>query len=192
MKDTAVGRTRPKDWIILRMAASRTLAVTTSLKAAGFEVWTPMETVSRRRPRSRATAARKVPAMPTYCFARSRHLLDLAAEAISPTSNHPQFSVMQYNDRVVFVSDENLDPLRYGRQQARGKKAKPDPVWTPGEEVRMTEGPFAGMSGIVEADRGKLVLICFPGFRTPIKVSASLLLSDVIGGPSQTPSAEAA
>jgi len=187
-----VGRTRPKDWIILRMAASRTLAVTTSLKAAGFEVWTPMETVSRRRPRSRAMTAQKVPAMPTYCFARSRHLLDLAAEAVSPTSNHPQFSIFQYNDRVVFVSDANLDPLRYGRQQARGKKGKPAPLWNPGETIRMTEGPFAGMSGIVEEVTGKLVLLCFPGFNTPIHVSASLLLSDVIEGPSQTPTAEAA
>lgn len=184
-------RARPKDWLILRMAASRTVAVTASLKEAGFEVWTPMEKMSQRRPRSRAVVAKKVPMMPTYCFARARHLVDLAAEIVDPMSRHPQFSIFQHGGHVVFVADAHLDPLR-GRQQARGSKGKPEPLWNPGDDVRITEGPFGGLSGIVKDAKGQKVWIAFPDFRIPIQVSASLLLSDVIRASSETPIADAA
>lgn len=168
----------PDLWFILKMAASRTVPLAESLLAAGFDVWTPMETVSRRHGRARRRVQSTAPTMPTYVFARVKHLDALFAEAINPSSNHPQFSVFRYLGKIPLISDRELDGLRAGERHRGSSKSRP--AYQAGELVRVADGPAAGMSGVVQASRGKYALVCFPGFQVPLKISTFALVPDAV------------
>lgn len=162
-------------WCILRMAGPRTLAVAESLKQAGYDAWTPVGFSSKRKSRNPAKERALVPVMPTYVFARASHLLDLMAEVRRPSSAHPAFSVFRWHDRVPLIADCSLDFLRRAERRQRPPKAERE--FTKGEMVRIEDGGFAGMSGIVETGKGQYTMVCFPGFNVPIKVSTLLLLA---------------
>lgn len=169
--------TQRRDWIILRCSGASTLKLAASLKTAGFEVWTPMVQNSARRPRTRKPKE-LVPAMPTYLFAAARHLHTLLAERGHPASDHPDFSVFQHYGRIPLIADAELAPLR----TAERKSTPLENVrkFTQGERVKLTEGGFAGMSGVVEGIRGKgkFTLVSFPGYAIPIDIDTMLLLAD--------------
>lgn len=169
-------------WFILRMAGPRTLAVADSLKDAGFDAWTPIGSSSKRKPRKPGVEAKPVPVMPTYVFARDHHLHDLLAVAALPSmlTPHPSFSVFRWDGRIPLIADRSLDYLRRGeaRYLRRVREGQPVKQFAAGDRVQLTEGGFAGMSGMVETSKGKFTLVCFPGFSTPIKVATLLLLGD--------------
>lgn len=175
------GMTNTSDlWCILRMAGPRTLAVADSLKDAGFDAWTPIGASSKRKSRKPGVEVKGVPVMPTYVFARDHHLHELLAEAASPVSAHPAFSVFRWDGRIPLIADRSLDYLRRGeaRYLRRVREGQPVRQFAEGDRVQLTEGGFAGMSGMVETTKGKFTLVCFPGFSTPIKVATLLLLGD--------------
>jgi hypothetical protein len=175
------GMTNKSDlWFILRMAGPRTLAVADSLKDAGFDAWTPIGSSSRRKSRKPGVEAKGVPVMPTYVFARDHHLHELLAEASRPVSAHPAFSVFRWDGRIPLIADRSLDYLRRGeaRYLRRVREGQPVKRFAEGERVQLSDGGFAGMSGIVETSKGKFTLVCFPGFAMPIKVATMLLLGD--------------
>lgn len=177
MTMTAVGRDLSKYWIIIRMAASRTEAVTTALQQAGYEAWTPKETAVKRAPRTRAILSRHlVPSMPTYAFVRATHALDLAIEIASPLTTLPAFSIFRHGDKAALIADRDLDGVRVTEQQGQMTKAKP--LWKPGDMVRVSEGACEGMSGVVASlkRKGKKALVAFPGWQVPIEISAFILL----------------
>ena len=166
-------------WIIVRMAASRTQAVTEALRQAGYDAWTPMEMVTKRTPRTRVVKARRlVPSMPTYAFVRAVHAFDLAVEIGCPMTTLPSFSIFRHDDRAALIADRDLDPVRVTEQQ--GQMTKATPLWRGGDMVRVPEGPCAGMSGVVNSmkRKGKLALVSFPGWQVPIEISAFILLPD--------------
>ena len=167
-------------WLILRMSGPRTLAVADSLKDAGFDAWTPVGSSSKRKSRKPGVEAKPVPVMPTYVFARDHHLHDLLAEASRPVSSHPAFSVFRWDGRIPLIADRSLDYLRRGeaRYLRRVREGQPVKQFAAGESVQLSEGGFAGLSGMVETSKGKYTLVCFPGFNTPIKVATLLLVGD--------------
>lgn len=65
------------DWCILRTAGRSTLPLAQSLGADGYDVWTPVETTTRRVPRMNAKRTIRLPIMAGFVFARARHLVDL-------------------------------------------------------------------------------------------------------------------
>lgn len=65
------------DWCILRCSGRHTMGLAESLAKDGFEVWTPIETVRIRVPRMNAKREVRLPIMPSYVFARARHLIDM-------------------------------------------------------------------------------------------------------------------
>lgn len=161
------------------MAGPRTLAVAESLAEAGFEVWTPIGG-SSKRPRTKARKDIQVPVMPTYVFARDRHLIDLMLESANPSTRHPSFSIFRWDGRIPLIADASLEYLRRGEERylRRLKEGKPMRSFADGETVKITNGGFAGMSGVVEQSNGKYCVVCFPGFSTPIRVSKMILLSE--------------
>ena len=171
------------DWIILRMAGSRTLAVAHSLAIAGFEVWTPTETQIKRVGRARDRSDLPVAIMPTYVFARATQLVDLIQITKQPVSPHPQFSVFSYHDRFPVVADAELATLKamerrdMERRAAEAAEALSRSMrLTEGTGVRLDDGPFQGLVGqVVEASRGQFTLVAFPGFALPVKFSTHQL-----------------
>ncbi len=182
----------PGAWCILRMAPSRTMKVAESLARAGFEVWTPVENQVRRLPRSKVRQARQVMVMPTYLFARAHQIVDLLALSKAPGSPHPDFSVFRHHDRFPLIADESLNHLRMIEKRTAPKQRAS--IFTAGDEVKLTEGSFAGMNGVVETSKGQYSLVTFSGWAVPIKIASLLLLPVHVqcAEPEQGTAAEAA
>lgn len=177
-------------WCILRMASADTLRVLRSLQNAGLEVWTPIEKRTKRMPRTRAQFDKETPLMPSYVFGHVAHLTELIQLAMLPNKDHPRFSMFRYQGGIPLIADEQLKALRdeearvigvFERLKRRGKKGA---KMAKGSEVRMTEGPFAGMSGIVEDHQGQFTLVDMAIFGkiVTIKISSLLLAENVAQG----------
>lgn len=172
-------------WCILRMASADTLRVFKSLSDAGLGVWTPIERKIGRMPRTRTQFDKEAPLMPSYVFGRVEHISELLRLAMIPNRQHPRFSVFRYRDGIPLIADDELECLReaeghkrrvFEKWRRRGTKG---PKLNPGDVVRMTEGAFAGLSGIVEDTQGQFTLVSIDGFHKPIKVASLLLAGSV-------------
>lgn len=162
------------DWCILQTQGPRTLALAESLCRSGFDVWAPVKTIQKRRPRSNQRRDMSVALLPGYVFARVEYLTDLLMEASHPVSQHPAFKVFKYGGRFPLVSERSLDSLR--KIERRSLPEKVARQFKNGETVRITEGGFAGLTGIVKTGNGRYTMVLFPGFSMPIKVKSMLLL----------------
>jgi transcription antitermination factor NusG len=165
------------EWIVLRTGSAQTLPLVRSLRDYGVEVWSPVKTISKRRPRSNERREVTVAILPSYVFARASHLADLMVAANRSVSPHPPFSVFKYCGKVPIISDRSLENLRRIEKRALPEKAARQ--FKQGERVRITEGGFAGMTGIVKTGRGRYTMVLFPGFSMPIKVKSMLLVDEI-------------
>jgi len=59
-----------------------------SLTASGIDAWRPSRTDMQRIPRSKATREREVSIMPTFGFARARHLPEISRVKIATFVSH--------------------------------------------------------------------------------------------------------
>ncbi|RYF07026.1 MAG: hypothetical protein EOO77_26220 [Oxalobacteraceae bacterium] len=171
---------RGNDWCILRTGASRTLPLVASLQAAGFDVWSPVQTLIRRRGPARERVEYLAPIMPTCVFARADRRHDLARLAALPFTEHPGFSVFRYLGAIPTIGDAEIAEAR--RIEERGKRAAKmgqRQAFTIGQPVKVKEGPAAGLSGeVVRGGDGKFVLVAFAGIN--IKIGAWLLGTDEV------------
>lgn len=165
-------------WIILRTSGRCTLGLATSLKRAGYDVWTPAQTSTFRAPRTNAKREVTLPIIPTFVFARADRLLDLLDLADSPTKGHDEFSVFHYFGRIPLLADRELEALRSEETRAVPKRKRK--VYSKGERVRIPEGSFAGMSGVVQQSDGSHVLVSFGGSMR-VKIASFLLRPDHVG-----------
>ena len=149
-----------------------------SLEAAGFDVWSPMQMLTRRRGPARARVEYAAPIMPTFVFARADRRHDLAQISAQPFSDHPGFSVFRYLGAIPTIADAEIAEAR--RIEERGKRAAKmgqRKAFTIGQPVKVTEGPGAGLSGEVVRDgNGKFVLVAFAGIN--MKIESWLLGTD--------------
>ena len=168
-------------WFILRMSSKETLSVAKGLAKAGFDVWTPIERRKGKMPRTRTAYDKEFALMPSYVFVNIHHLAEIQHLSMLPPRNIPQFTLFQYQGGVPLIADHQLDALRaeesrlqaiYERQCRKGKKG---PRFNPGTLVRIDDGGFAGMEGVVEDQQGQFTLVSFAGFHAPIKVASVLL-----------------
>ena len=160
-------------WCVLRVGGGRTLVLATSLASAGYEVWTPSRTQNRMVPRSKVRREIMVPIMPTFVFARADRLADLMVLAAAPVKEQPAFSVFRHYSKIPLIADGALEALRTAERRAvpAGKRL----AFKAGANVRVPEGSFGGMSGVVEDSQGQFTLVCFPGWRVPVKIDTFLL-----------------
>ncbi|WP_271300653.1 transcription termination/antitermination protein NusG [Sphingomonas sp. CV7422] len=167
-------------WCILRTSGGRTLPLAKSLASAGFDVWTPVQTLTKRRGRARERIAYDAPIMPTFVFARADQLPSLARIASQPFSSHPSFSIFRHLGRVPLISDGEVAEAR--RVEERGRRAAlvgTRKSFVVGQQVRVSDGPGAGLSGEVIANGdGKFVLVAFGTIN--MKIGAWLLGTDEV------------
>ena len=176
-------------WCILRTSGPRTLPLAQSLAAAGLDVWTPAQVIKVRRPRSKITRERTNPIMPTFVFARAKHLGELQRLRNLPISPHPGFSIFRHAGTVPIIGDREIGSLRaleaaeaakhqagLDREQRKGLK-KQRHVFPIGERVQVPESSFTGLTGVVQGGDGKFALICFGG-SVQLKIATFLLRSE--------------
>lgn len=184
-------------WCILRMASADTLRVFKALQGAGYDVWTPVEKRTKRMPRTRVPFDKEIALMPSYVFGSTAHLDEFQVMAMMPGKDTPRFSMFRYQGGIPLIGEAQLAALRaeearchsvFEKLRRRGIKG---PTFSRGDAVRLTEGGFAGMSGVVEDTRGRFTLVSFAGYHAPIQIASLLLQPDVLAAETEI-AAEAA
>jgi hypothetical protein len=178
MSRKAARRRDDTDWCILRTSGGRTLNLARSLAEAGFDVWTPQETLSRRVPRKKTVVDREVAILPTFVFARALHIPELAAALALPVNPHPSFSIFRYLGDIPLLADREMKSLRDVEDAARLRELKKTRNVVPvGTTVTMTEGAFAGLSGVVKKSDGRFALVAFGG-AFEVNIASFLIRTD--------------
>lgn len=177
-------------WCILRTSGPKTMKLTSSLQAAGFEAWTPIERICRRVPRRKGSEHFSVAFIPTYVFVREHHLTDLRRIEMMDVSSHPRFSIFRYHGATVFVPHASLHGLRARQQQSHvaslpstGKPAFAKPRAEPfisGDVLALPNGPFAGLNCEVDRSDGKTTTLTIRlfGRTTEMTIPTSQLRHD--------------
>lgn len=161
-------------WCILRTAPSRTIPLATALVEAGYRAWTPEEKRVVRIGPCRKEQERAAPMVPTIVFADYERVPEFVSLSRSPLRALPDFHVFRHLDVYPRVSDRALDALRLAEQ--RGRPRKLARVFTKGDLVTFADAGFEGLLGSVAGQRGRYVLVDFPGFSFPISIGAHNLL----------------
>jgi hypothetical protein len=170
-------------WVILRTAGKSTLAVAEHLSDGGFGVWAPRRTVTRRSPRRKTTREITVPILPSFVFADATHLHALLILSEAPSKSCPDFSVFRSNREIPVISGCELAPLRFiekaeaDRQKKRRQMSGRTTPFPTGEVIRIHQGSFAGLSGVIESDDGRFAEVSFGTFK--VKISTFLLRDDM-------------
>lgn len=173
-------------WFILRMASADTLRICRNLTMAGHNVWTPIERKFGRMPRTRVKYEKEIALLPSYIFARIECLDDLLRIAMLPNKDIGRFSVFHHKGGIPLIADDQLCDLRaeesrvasiFSRLKRKGVKG---PKFEAGQVVHLDDGPFAGLSGVVEGSAGQCTLVSFAGYHRPIKIASLLLRQDVV------------
>jgi transcription antitermination factor NusG len=137
-----------------------------------------------RARRSHPSEEQRRPLIASYVFAKSDRLPDLLALSHSPvlqfqvwdseqrrmvTRGHPYFRIPD----MRLVPDEQLAGLRAAEFKRR-PKGKPK-LFEIGAMVRITEGGFEGLVGIVEDCRGDYATVALDDWGIPAKIATWLL-----------------
>jgi transcription termination/antitermination factor NusG len=139
-----------------------------------FEVLMPTEVVSEVKNGKKSTKTRKL--YPGYVFIQMR-LYDETKKLI----NKPWYFVKEVAGVIGFVGGENPAPLRQAeideiksRVEAASGKEVPKITYEVGEEIKITDGAFANLTGRideVDPERGKLkVSVSIFGRFTPVEL----------------------
>lgn len=191
-------------WCILRTSPSQTIALAVALKEAGIEAWTPTETVKpepkriesweKVRPRRRKGPTFVTrPLIPTFVFADANRMGELTRMAHATaltyqvwdktlgrmiTKGRPFFRLFEADRRPI--PDKALAPLR--RIEGRRRKPRGDlPAFKSGDPVRLTEGAYEGLRGVIVSVTGKKAKVAFPGSNFDVEIFTWLLIPDLDG-----------
>lgn len=108
----------------------------------GVEVFCPQLRASRR---TRSGSIRvNEPVFPGYLFARFPLQRMLGAVRYTPGVKH----VVTFGDRWPFIPDGEIEQLRQALEAAESSECPP--AFAPGETVEILDGPFLGLSAVVE------------------------------------------
>lgn len=170
-------------WCILRTSASQTLRLATALRDAEFNVWTPVEVVTRRASRSRKRVEQPTPITPSFVFADRSALSELLSLSYSPSMMYrvwdteqrrmvlkgvPHFTVFRFIGAYPSIPDKALDPLRRIERQVRPKALVA--TFKDGDQVLYPDAGFEGLAGKVTGMKGRLVMVEFAGLPIPVQI----------------------
>jgi len=176
--------TETAGWCILRTSGGRTLKLARSLADAGFDVWSPMQTATRRRGRTRERVEFDAPIMPTFVFARAAQLTDIIRALAAPSSRHPPFSIFRHAGRIPLIAEREIAHLRAEEAKWRDRAARAAAKasrhdFVAGQRVRVDQPAFAGLEGIVEEGGDQFALVAFNG-AVRLKIATFLLRTDEV------------
>ncbi|MFO8074043.1 MAG: transcription termination/antitermination NusG family protein [Polyangia bacterium] len=164
------GRKSRRRWYAVHVKSNQERTTTRFLEGRAVEVFLPTyRTVSSRRDR-RVELVR--PLFTGYLFAR---VDPRSPERIEVLKAPGTVRIVGFGDAPTPVDDEVVESLMIlvGRGQ---DEVRPHPLVRAGQRVRVTDGPFAGASGVlsvVEGRRPRLVVeVSFLGRAVAVPVSA--------------------
>lgn len=169
-------------WIILRTSGTRTLRLVRSLCEDGIEAWSPARKVRIRVPGANVKRDGEAAIVPSFVFARARHLVELLELAAMPDKPrrgpggrkpaHERFSVFHDRHGIPVVKDHDLEPLREAELDLPAVRL--GPAYRRGEKVRVPTGSFRGLVGRVVRSNERITEVCF-GANMRVKISTFVL-----------------
>ena len=168
-------------WLILRCSNCKTLDLAASLTDAGFEAWSPVETVQRRARKGNKPEAVRLALTPSYVFAQAHHLYALLELSRSPALNyrvwdsekrkmvtrgHPYFRLFRHLGEIATIPATHLTALRnLERKRAPKPVAKAMKV---GARVRLSESGFEGLWATVQSSRKNYTRVLIDDWIVPV------------------------
>jgi len=198
-----------KRWCILRTSSLSTVALLDDLESAGFDVWTPTQVIEAKMGRARDTVERCTAMLPSFVFAAESDAADLLRLSLNPAKSSVDFTVFLHRDRVPFIKDSALAPMRQMEEDAviarhelrasralqtirrllveeakteRERLAKMRNSACPvpvGAAVTLSSGAWAGKSGVVVKSVRGVTTINMGG-AFDVKIDTFLLASDLL------------
>lgn len=170
------------EWIILRTAGPRTLPLWRSLASAGFDAWTPVTSLTRRRPRSREERTIEQAILPTFVFVAADRLADVLGVLRAPISPHPGFSLVTHAGRVPVVTERDITGLRSAEAEAvraaeRRLRKSHRQAFEVGQSVTIKDGSWTGLTGVIDGGDDRFARVVF-GSGMSVKISTFLLIRD--------------
>jgi transcription antitermination factor NusG len=129
----------PKPWYAVQVASQMESKVALGLQARQYEIFAP--TYKERRTWSDRSKTLELPLFPGYIFCR------LADENIGLAVSTPGVRrIVGFGGKLCPIQDEELETIR---KLAILGDSIPVPYATLGEKVEITEGPLAGIVGVI-------------------------------------------
>lgn len=162
---------RGMDWFLAQVKPNCAQIAERNLRRQGFETFMPLEEETRKRNNRFVTTER--PLFPGYLFVAFNLASDLWR---SVNSTHGISRLVSFGKEPTAVPPGLVSELRR-RCASNGKLLSPN-LMSPGDQVSLTKGPFAGFVAEVEQiapDRRVWVLMEIMGGHTRIAVEADQL-----------------
>ena len=160
-------------WYAVYTKPRQEAAAEHNLQRQSYEVYLP-QILERRRRRGSLVQAVK-PLFPRYLFVR----LDLAVDNAAPIRSTVGVSGMvRMGDQIRAVPDQVIEFLRRSANEGTGLHELEAPRLSKGDAVVVLDGPFAGISGIFEAEQGEdrvMILLQCLGRQAPVALSRDLV-----------------
>lgn len=160
---------------ILRCAPASTMPLVKSLTRAGIEVWTPVEQIVRRVPRANIKRTIDTAMLPSYLFVQAIHIPHLIELMESPRKDHREFHLFRHMGKIALIADDTLAPLRLLERKSRATVKADSPIKA-GAIVRLEDGGFAGLSGVIEKPGTNFSSVRIEGFGSALKIANYYLL----------------
>ncbi len=163
------------EWCILRAAPASTLPLAKSLTRAGMEVWIPIEQITRRLPRANVKRVIDTAILPSYLFVRASHIPELIEMMEAPHKDHREFRLFRHLGMIALIADDTLAPLRLLERKRRNVPKADSPLKV-GATIRLEDGGFAGLSGVIEKPGSNFSFVRIEGFGSALKIANYYLL----------------
>lgn len=152
-------------WLVLRCASSRTMALAAALEKHG--AWTPTWKRKRRLPRSPVQRVVTEACIPSFVFVPEALADDLPKVPFTP------YSFMRFEGALIRITDRELDPLR---RIADRPKVPEKQLPKSGMTVKFTEGPFQGLTARVLSCTQAYCSVAVDGLAHSMQVPPALLV----------------
>lgn len=139
---------RPR-WYVAYTLPRHEKAVASRLTSQGVEPYLPLYSTMRNWNHRRVEV--DLPLFPGYVFVRM-----LRSDRIRILSRPGIIRLLSANGDLAIFPDEEMESIR---SSLATWKARPYPFLTSGKQIRIRQGPFAGLEGTILRRKGKMRLL---------------------------------
>lgn len=161
-------------WYAVSCKPRQELVAQENLKRQGFHAYLPRIQLKKRRGGSWVDVIEVL--FPRYIFIR----VDTALKSIaSVRSTRGVVGLVRFGGQPAVVADEVIEAVIQREAPGMGLRRDDRPLFGLGEQVRLMEGPLAGMEGVFVQEDGEkrvIVLLEMLGKANKVKVDRDLIV----------------
>lgn len=168
MATTKIIQTENLRWLVVRTKARQETLALENLERQDFESYLPMLQLRKRR-RNKWTEVVE-PLFPGYIFVH----VDPDQTSITPIrSTLGVNGIVRFGNALVPIPDDVILFLKQSEQPDTGHHHSDKPLFQKGDSVQIVDGPFTGLQGIYQMDKGEdrvMILIEILGRQSSVAI----------------------